>query len=61
MMSKNYAGNLAHSNSNSLRGIAGRGAAMQATGRDLSKTNCHYCNKFGHYKNDCVDFRAVRQ
>ena len=37
MMSKIYADNLAHSHSDSSRGIAGRGVAMQATGRDLSK------------------------
>ena len=59
MMSKIYADNLARSNSDSSRGIAGRGVAMQATGRDLSKMNCHYCNKFGHYKNDCADFKAA--
>ena len=28
-------------------------------GRDLSKISCHYCNKFGHYKNDCADFKAT--
>ena len=39
MMSKIYAYNLARSNSDSSRGIAGRGVAMQATGRDLSKIN----------------------
>ena len=58
MMSKIYADNLARSNSDSSRGIAGRGVAMQATGRDLSKINCHYYNKFGHYKNKCADFKA---
>ena len=59
MMSKIYADNLARSNSYSSRGIAGRGVTMQATGRDHSKINCHYCNKFGHYKNDCADFKAA--
>ena len=59
MMSKIYADNLARSNSDSSRGIAGRGVAMQATGRDLSKINCYYCNKFGHYKNDCANFKAA--
>ena len=59
MMSKIYADNLARSNSDSSRDIAGRGVAMQATGRDLSKINRHYCNKFGHYKNDCADFKAA--
>ena len=59
MMSKIYAENLARSHSDSSRGIAGRGVAMQATGRDLSIINNYYCNKFGHYKNDCADFKAV--
>ena len=57
MMSKIYADNLARSHSDSSRGIAGRGVAMEATGLDRSKINCHYCNKFGHYKNgaDCKE------
>ena len=59
MMSKIYADNLARSHSDSSRGIAGRGVATQATGRDLSKINCYYCNKFGHYKNDCADFKSA--
>ena len=59
MMSKIYADNLARSHSDSSRGIAGRGIAMQATRRDLSKIICHYRNKFGHHKNDCGDFKAV--
>ena len=59
MMSKIYADNLARSQSDSSRGIAERGVAMQATGRDLRKINCHYCNKFGHYKNDCANFKAA--
>ena len=59
MMSKIYVDNLARSHSDPSRGIAGRGVAVQATGRDLSKMNCHYCNKFGHYKNDCADVKAV--
>ena len=49
MMLKIYADNLARSNPDSSRGIAGRGVAMQAMGRDLSNINCHHCNKFGHY------------
>ena len=57
MMSKIYTGNLARSNSDSSRGIAGRGVAMQ----DLRKINCYYCNKCGHYKNDCADFYAAHQ
>ena len=47
MMLKVYAGNLTRSNSDSSRGIAGRIADMQATGRDLRNINCHYCNMFG--------------
>ena len=61
MMSKIYTDNLACSNSNSSRGIAGRGVAMQAIGPDLSNLNCHDYNKFGHYKNDCNEFKAVNQ
>ena len=59
--SKIYADNLARSHSDSSRGIAGRRIAMEATGQDLSKINCYYCNKFGHYKNDCADFKAVHR
>ena len=61
MMSKMYADNLACSNSDSSRGIAGSGIAMQATGRGLSIINDHYCVKFGHYKNDCASFEAAHQ
>ena len=61
MMSKIYADSLARSDSDSSRGIAERGFAMHATGRDLSKINFHYCNKFGHYKNDCADFKAAHR
>ena len=61
MMSKIYTDNLTRSNSDLSRGIAGRGVAMQATGRGLSNINCHYYNKFGRYKNDCADFKAVHQ
>ena len=59
MMSKIYADSLARSSSDSSRGIAGRGVTRQATGRDLSKINCYYFNKFGHNKNDCADFKAA--
>ena len=31
------------------------------TGRDFSNIDCHYCNKFGHYKNDFADFVTIRQ
>ena len=34
---------------------------MHATGQDLSNINCHFCNKFGLFKNDCADFKAVHQ
>ena len=61
MVLKIYTDNLARSNSDSLRGIALRGVAMQATGRDLGNIDCHYCNKFGQYKNDCADFKATQQ
>ena len=61
MMSKIYTDNLARSNSDSLRGISGRGVAMQAIGPDLSNINCHDYNKFGHYKNDCTEFKVVHQ
>ena len=59
MVSKIYADNLARSNSDSSRGITGRGVAMQATGQDLSKINCHYCNKIHHYTKECADFKAA--
>ena len=59
MMLKIYADNLATSNSDWSTGITGRGVAIQATGRDLSNINCHYYDKFDHYKNDCVDIKAV--
>ena len=58
---KIYADNVAHSNSYSSECIAGRGVAMQATGRDLSKINCHDWNKVGYYKNDCADFKAAHR
>ena len=59
-MSKIYFDNLARSNSDSSRGIAGRGV-MQAMGRDLGNINCYYCNKFGNSKNDCSNFEAAHQ
>ena len=61
MMSKIYADNLARSNSGSSTDIVGRGVTMQATGWNLSDINCHYDNKFGHYKKNCTDFKAAHQ
>ena len=61
MVWKIYADSLARSNSDLSSCIAGRSITMQATGRDLNNINCHYCNKFGHYKNDCTDFKTFRQ
>ena len=52
MVSKIYADILAFSNSESSRGIAGRGGIMQATGWDLININPHYYMKLGHNKND---------
>ena len=61
VMSKIYADNLAAATPTREEVSRGRGVAMQAMGRDLSKINCHYCNKFGNYKNDCADFKAAHQ
>ena len=61
MMSKIYADNIVRSNSDSSRGITGRGVAMQATGRNFSHIFCHYCNKCGHYKKYCAEFKVVHQ
>ena len=61
MVSKICADNLAHFNSESSRGIAGCSVTMRATEQDQSNINCHYCNKFRDYKNDCADFKAVHQ
>ena len=58
MVSKIYAKNL---NSDSSRGILGCEVTIRATGRDLSNINFHYCNKSGHYKNDCADVEAIHQ
>ena len=60
-MTKSYADNLACSNSDLSRGIAGGVVAVQMTERDFSNINCHYCNTFGHYENEFADFMAVRQ
>ena len=48
MMATIYADNL--SRSVSSKGIAGRGAAMQAVDRDCTSVLCHYCHQFGHFK-----------
>ena len=61
IMPKIYVDNFTRSDSDSPRGIAGRGVVMQVTGRDLSYINFHYCNKFGQYKNDCADCKTTRQ
>ena len=61
MMSKIFTDNLARSNPDSSRGTAGRHVAMQVTRRDLSSINCHFCKKFGPYKNDCADVKVVHQ
>ena len=48
MMAAIYADNV--SRSESSKGIAGRGAAMQAVDRDSTSALCHYCDQFGHFK-----------
>ena len=48
MMAAIYADNL--SRSEPSKGIAGRGAAMQAVDRDRISIPCHYCDQFGHLK-----------
>ena len=53
MMAAIYAGNLAHSRSDSFRGIAGRDAAMQAVTRYRSDIKCHVCGRVGHFKIKC--------
>ena len=51
MMAAIYAGNL--SRSESLKGIAGRGAATPAKDRDRTSVLCHYCGEFGYFKRKC--------
>ena len=46
-----YADNL--SRSESSKGIAGRGAVMQALDRDRTSVLCHYCHQLGHLKTKC--------
>ena len=48
-----YADNLARSRSDSFRGIAGRGAAMQAMTRDRNDIKCHICGRVRHLKSKC--------
>ena len=48
MMAAIYADNWSHSES--LKGIAGRGAAMQAVDRGRTNVLCHYCDQFEHFK-----------
>ena len=45
-----YKDNLARSRSDSFRGIAGRGAAMQALVRDRNDIKCHIFYRVGHFK-----------
>ena len=52
MMTAIYADNL--SRSESSKGIAGRGTAMQAVDRDRTSVLCHYCDQFGHLKKKCL-------
>ena len=61
MISNIYADNLVRSNSDLSRGIAGRSVAMKIVERDLRNAKCHYCNKLGHYKNDCTAFKVFRR
>ena len=48
MMAAIYADNPARSCSDSFRGIAGHGAAIQAMTRDRNIT-CHFCGRIGHF------------
>ena len=49
MMAAIYVDNLSHSESS--KGVAGRGAAMQAVDRDhTTRVLYHYCDQFGHFK-----------
>ena len=61
MMPHIYADKLARSNSDFKRGIAGRGVAIQVRGPTSATQKGHYCNGLGPHKNDCADFKAVRQ
>ena len=50
MMAAIYADNLACSRSDLFRGIAGRGATMQAMTHDRNDIKCHFCGRVGHFK-----------
>ena len=52
MMSALYIDCLSRPNNSPL--VAGRGAAMQVTGRDDSAIKCHYCGNPGHRQKNCV-------
>ena len=54
MMAAIYADNLARSRSDAVRGIAGRGAAMQAMTRDRNDIKGHICGRIGHFKSKCL-------
>ena len=51
MMAAIYADNL--SRSEPSKGIAGRGAAMQAVDQDRTSALCYYCDQLGHFKGRC--------
>ena len=51
MVAAIYADNL--SRFESSKGIAGRGAAMQAVGRDRTSILCRYFDKFWYFKRKC--------
>ena len=53
MVAAIYADNLASSRSDSFRGIAGRGADMQAMALDRNDVKCHFCGRVGHIKIEC--------
>ena len=53
MVAAIYADNLACSRSDSFRGIAGRGLAMQAMTRDRNDIKGHVCGRVGHFKIKC--------
>ena len=54
IMAAIYADTLARPRSDSFRGIAGRGTAMQATARDRNDIKCHFCGRVGHFQIKCL-------